>query len=79
MKLPTGWRVAVDRFCADAKPFEDSCFRSVELAWAYPDDVISGEGSKAQSSQIPLDIERVIYILGPDIEHIGRGGRRRKQ
>lgn len=61
MKLPTGWRVAIDRFCADAKPFEDSCFRSVELAWAYPDDVISGEGSKAKGGRFAAKGTRAVY------------------
>ena len=46
MKLPDGWREALDILCDSAVPFGDSCFRSVELTWAYPDDVISGEGTR---------------------------------
>jgi RES domain-containing protein len=61
VKLPAGWRAAIDRFCADAKPFEDSCFPSVELAWAYPDDVISGEGTKAKGNRFAAKGTRAIY------------------
>ena len=61
MKLPTGWRAAIDRFCADAKPFKDSCFRSVEFAWAYPDDVISGEGTRAKGGRFAAKGTRAVY------------------
>jgi hypothetical protein len=51
VKLPDGWRAALDLFCVFAVPFDDSCFRSVELAWAHPDDVISGEGTRLKGGR----------------------------
>ncbi|MFZ0899095.1 MAG: RES family NAD+ phosphorylase [Candidatus Sulfotelmatobacter sp.] len=61
MKLPAGWRSAIDSLCHDVKPFEDSCFRSVELAWAHPDDVISGEGTKAKGGRFAPKGTRAVY------------------
>ena len=61
MKLPTDWRAAIDSLCGAAKPFEESCFRSVELAWAHPDDVISGEGSKAKGGRFAAKGTRAVY------------------
>jgi RES domain-containing protein len=61
VKLPAGWRAAIDSLCDDAKPFEDSCFRSVELAWAHPDDVISGQGTKARGGRFAGKGTRAVY------------------
>jgi RES domain-containing protein len=61
VKLPAGWRGAIDSLCHDVKPFEDSCFRSVELAWAHPDDVISGEGTKAKGGRFVPKGTRAVY------------------
>lgn len=61
MKLPEGWRAALDLFCASAVPFEDSCFRSVELAWAHPDDVISGEGTRLKGGRFAAKGTRAVY------------------
>lgn len=61
MKLPPGWRATVDPLYDNAKPFEDSCFRSVELAWAHPDDVISGEGTKAKGGRFAAKGTRAVY------------------
>jgi RES domain-containing protein len=46
VSLPDGWRAALDVLAGAAKPFENDCFRSVELAYGYPDDVVSGEGTR---------------------------------
>jgi RES domain-containing protein len=61
VKLPDGWRAALDLLCASAEPFDDSCFRSVELAWAYPDDVISGEGTRLKGGRFAAKGTRAVY------------------
>ena len=61
MKLPDGWRAALDLFCVSAVPFDDSCFRSVELAWAHPDDVISGEGARLKGGRFAAKGTRAVY------------------
>jgi RES domain-containing protein len=61
VKLPDGWRAALDLFCVSAVPFDDSCFRSVELAWAHPDDVISGEGTRLKGGRFAAKGTRAVY------------------
>jgi RES domain-containing protein len=61
VKLPDGWRAALDVLCDSALPFEDSCFRSVELTWAYPDDVISGEGTRLKGGRFAAKGTRAVY------------------
>jgi len=61
VKLPDGWRAALDRLCDSALPFNDSCYRSVELAWAYPDDVISGEGTRLKGGRFAAKGTRAVY------------------
>lgn len=61
MKLPDGWRAALDVLCDSALPFDDSCFRSVELAWAHPDDVISGEGTRLKGGRFAAKGTRAVY------------------
>jgi RES domain-containing protein len=39
----------------------DSCFRSVELAWAHPDDVISGEGTRLKGGRFAAKGTRAVY------------------
>jgi RES domain-containing protein len=51
VKLPDGWRAALDELCDSAVLFDGSCFRSVELAWAHPDDVASGEGTRSKGGR----------------------------
>lgn len=61
MKLPAGWRDGIDSLCHDAKPFVDSGFRSVELTFAHPDDVISGEGTKDKGGRFAPKGTRAVY------------------
>ena len=61
MKLPDGWRAALDVLCDSALPFDDSCFRSVELAWAHPDDVTSGEGTRSKGGRFAAKGTRAVY------------------
>jgi RES domain-containing protein len=61
VKLPDGWRAALDRLRDSALPFGDSCFRSVELTWAYPDDVISGEGTRLKGGRFAPKGTKAVY------------------
>jgi RES domain-containing protein len=61
VKLPGGWRAALDVLCGSAVPFDDSCFRSVELAWAHPDDVVSGKGTRSQGGRFAAKGTRAVY------------------
>ena len=61
MKLPNGWRAALDALCDSAMPFDDSCFRSVELVWAHPDDVTSGEGTRLKGGRFAAKGTRAVY------------------
>jgi len=61
VKLPDGWRAALDLLCDSAVPFDDSGFRSVELAWAHPDDVISGAGTRLKGGRFVPKGTRAVY------------------
>lgn len=61
MKLPDGWHRALDLLCASAAPFDGPCFRSVELAWAHPDDVTSGEGTRLHGGRFAAKGTRAVY------------------
>ena len=61
MKLPDGWRRALDLLCDSAAPFDESCFRSVELTFAHPDDVISGEGTRRNGGRFAAKGTRAVY------------------
>ena len=61
MKLPDGWRSALDGLCDSAALLDDSCFRSVELAWAHPDDVIGGEGTRLNGGRFAAKGTRAVY------------------
>jgi RES domain-containing protein len=61
VKLPDGWRAALDLLCAAVVPFDATCFRSVELAWAHPDDVISGEGTRSKGERFAAKGTRAVY------------------
>jgi RES domain-containing protein len=61
VKLPDGWRAALDRLRDSALPFGDSCFRSVELTWAYPDDVISGDGTRLKGGRFAPKGTKAVY------------------
>jgi len=61
VKLPDGWRTELDSVCDSAVRFKDSCFRSVELTWAHPDDVISGEGTRLKGGRFAPKGTRAVY------------------
>lgn len=46
MTLPPQWEKDALALVEQASPLEGQFFRSVELAYGHPDDVISGEGTR---------------------------------
>jgi len=61
VKLPHGWQAALDRLLVSAVPFADSCFRSVELEYAHPDEVVSGEGCRLKGGRFAAKGTRAVY------------------
>ena len=47
MTLPRQWQRHALALVEQASPLEGEFFRSVELAYAHPDDVVSGEGTRS--------------------------------
>jgi RES domain-containing protein len=61
VKLPHGWQAALDRLFVSVVPFDDSCFRSVELGYAHPDKVVSGEGCRLKGGRFAAKGTRAVY------------------
>lgn len=60
MSLPDGWRIALDVLVVTARPFREDCFRCVEIAYGYPNDVISGEGTRLHGGRfVPQGVRAV--------------------
>jgi RES domain-containing protein len=68
VSLPAGWRAALDALVGAANPFADDCFRSVEIAYGHPDDVISGEGTRLHGGRfVPVGMRAVYASLDEEI------------
>jgi RES domain len=61
VKLPHGWQAALDRLFVSAVPFSDSCFRSVELEYAHPGKVVSGEGCRSKGGRFAAKGTRAVH------------------
>jgi RES domain-containing protein len=61
VKLPHGWQAALDRLFVSVVPFDDSCFRSVELEYAHPDKVVNGEGCRLKGGRFAAKGTRAVY------------------
>jgi RES domain-containing protein len=61
VSLSDALRAALDEVASAAKPFESDCFRSVELDYAHPDDVISGEGTRLPGGRFVPKGTRAVY------------------
>jgi RES domain-containing protein len=61
VKLPHGWQAALDRLFVSVVPIDDSCFRSVELEYAHPDKVVSGEGCRLKGGRFAAKGTRAVY------------------
>lgn len=51
MTLPRQWQRHALALVEQASPLEGEFFRSVELAYAHPDDVVSGEGTRSHGGR----------------------------
>jgi RES domain-containing protein len=64
VSLSAAWRAALDELIRNATPFKDQCFRSVEIAYGLPDEVISGEGTRLHGGRFaPLGVRAVFASL----------------
>ncbi len=61
MTLPRQWQRHVLALVARARPLEGEFYRSVELSYAHPDDVISGEGSRLHGGRFAVPGIRAVY------------------
>ncbi len=78
MSLSAAWKAALDQLAGDAKPFKDDWIRSVEAQFGAPDDVISGEGTRANGGRFASVGVRAVYASS-DEETVTREVTRRKK
>lgn len=61
MTLPPQWEKDALALVEHASPLEGQFFRSVELAYGHPDDVISGEGTRLYGGRFVKPGTRAVY------------------
>ena len=61
MTLPRQWQRHALALVEQASPLEGEFFRSVELAYAHPDDVVSGEGTRSHGGRFVRPGLRAVY------------------
>ncbi len=61
MTLPRQWQRHALALVARARSLEGEFYRSVELSYAHPDDVISGEGSRLHGGRFAAPGIRAVY------------------
>ena len=61
MTLPRQWQKHALSLIEQASPLEGEFFRSVELAYAHPDDVVSGEGARLYGGRFVRPGFRAVY------------------
>jgi RES domain-containing protein len=59
--LPPQWEKGTLALVEQASPLEGQFFRSVELAYGHPDDVISGEGTRLYGGRFVKPGTRAVY------------------
>jgi RES domain-containing protein len=59
--LPPQWEKDALALVEHASPLEGQFFRSVELAYGHPDDVISGEGTRTYGGRFVKPGSRAVY------------------
>jgi RES domain-containing protein len=59
--LPPQWEKDALALVKQASPLEGQFFRSVELAYGHPDDVISGEGTRLYGGRFVKPGSRAVY------------------
>lgn len=61
MTLPRQWEKHALALIEAASPLEGEFFRSVEIAYAHPDDVVSGEGTRLYGGRFVKSGIRAVY------------------
>ena len=61
MTLPRQWQKHALALVEQASPLEGEFFRSVELAYGHPDDVVSGEGTRLYGGRFVGPGRRAVY------------------
>ena len=61
MTLPRQWQEHALALVEQASPREGEFFRSVELAYAHPDGVVSGEGTRSYGGRFVRPGIRAVY------------------
>ena len=61
MTLPRHWQKHALALVEQASPLEGEFFRSVEFAYAHPDDVVSGEGTRSYGGRFVRPGRRAVY------------------
>lgn len=61
MTLPPRWEERALALVEQASPLAGEFFRSVELAYGHPDDVISGEGTRLHGGRFAKPGSRAVY------------------
>ena len=61
MTLQRHWRKHALALVEQASPLEGEFLRSVELAYAHPDDVVSGEGTRSYGGRFVRPGLRAVY------------------
>jgi RES domain-containing protein len=79
VSLPPGWCRVLDELAASAKFVEGTFFRSVEVTYAVPDDVVSGEGTRLNGGRFaPAGTRAVFASLDEETAVQEAMGRRRR-
>jgi RES domain-containing protein len=79
VSLPPGWRRILDELVANATSVEDTFFRSVEITYAIPDDLVSGEGTRLKGGRLaPVGTRAVFASLDEETAVREAAGRRRR-
>lgn len=61
MTLPRQWQKHALALLERAGPLEREYFRSVEVSYAHPDDVVSGEGTRLYGGRFVRPGVRAVY------------------
>jgi RES domain-containing protein len=59
--LPRQWEKHAHALVEQASPLHLEFFRSVELAYGHPDDVVSGEGARSDGGRFSRPGLRAVY------------------
>lgn len=79
MSLPPGRSHVLDELAASAKSVEGTFFRSVEITYAVPDDVVSGEGTRLNGGRFAPAGTRAVFASLDEETAIREAAARRRR